>query len=190
MHDNSLDNSIIYDKIKLQGLWCIYITLLNNPKIVLIFSNYDDVMEFCGQAKRLAYKMVYFVCGFFLYNFICKGAESVEEKQRVIQEYVPGRQITLAHIISNPVGDLCRKIGFAQQEKSSLAILTITPSEAAIIAADIATKAADIQIVFVDRFSGSLVVSGDTSSCEAAVNAVVDFICKKMGFAQPEITRS
>ncbi len=29
-----------------------------------------------------------------------------EEKQRVIQEYVPGKQITLAHLISNPQEDI------------------------------------------------------------------------------------
>ena len=31
------------------------------------------------------------------------------EKQRIIQEFVPGKQITLAHIIANPVPELCDK---------------------------------------------------------------------------------
>lgn len=34
-----------------------------------------------------------------------------EEKQRVIQEYVPGKQITLAHVIANPKQDVCKKLG-------------------------------------------------------------------------------
>ena len=29
-----------------------------------------------------------------------------DKKQRMIQEYVPGRQLTLAHIIANPQKDL------------------------------------------------------------------------------------
>jgi len=114
------------------------------------------------------------------------------EKQRIIQEYVPGRQITLAHIISNPERDLCNKLGILSSEEgnNAVAILTITPSEAVIIAADIATKSASVEILFIDRFSGSLMISGDTSSCEVAVKEIISFICTKMGFATPEITRS
>ena len=33
------------------------------------------------------------------------------EKQRIIQELVPGKQITLAHIIANPDEILYRKLG-------------------------------------------------------------------------------
>ena len=29
-----------------------------------------------------------------------------EQKQRIVQELVPGKQITLAHIIANPDGEL------------------------------------------------------------------------------------
>ena len=114
------------------------------------------------------------------------------EKQRIIQEYVPGRQITLAHIISNPEKDLCNKLGIYQDGRSNnaVAILTITPSEAVIIAADIATKAASVEILFIDRFSGSLMVSGTTADCEEAVKEIISFICVKMGFSSPKITRS
>ena len=34
-----------------------------------------------------------------------------EKKQRMIQEYVPGRQLTLAHIIASPQKELAKKIG-------------------------------------------------------------------------------
>jgi len=30
-----------------------------------------------------------------------------QEKQRTIQEYVPGKQVTLAHLIANPDKDMC-----------------------------------------------------------------------------------
>ena len=95
------------------------------------------------------------------------------EKQRVIQEYVPGKQVTLAHIIASPNPDVYKKLGLGNDVQGAIGIMTITPSEASIISADIATKAADVQIGFVDRFSGSLVITGDVSSVETAINEVL-----------------
>lgn len=114
----------------------------------------------------------------------------MEEKQRMIQEYVPGKQVTMAHMIANPNPDLYQKLGVICQHQGALGILTITPSEAAIIGADVATKAAQVEIVFVDRFSGSLVISGDVSSVEAALHAVLDVLTKVLGFTPAAITQS
>ena len=113
-----------------------------------------------------------------------------EKKQRMIQEYVPGRQLTLAHIIANPQKDLAKKIGLSNNEVNAIGILTITPGEAAIIAADLATKSANIEIGFVDRFSGSVVINGDISSVEAAISNVVDYFQNVLKFSIAEITRS
>ena len=113
-----------------------------------------------------------------------------EKKQRVIQEYVPGRQLTLAHIIANPQKDLAKKIGLSNNEVNAIGILTITPGEEAIIAADLATKSANIEIGFVDRFSGSVVINGDISSVEAAISNVVDYFQNVLKFSIAEITRS
>lgn len=112
------------------------------------------------------------------------------EKQRIIQEFVPGKQITLAHIIANPVPELCEKLGILERGNHALGILTITPSEGAIIAADVASKAAGVSLAFVDRFSGSVVVSGDVESVEAALRAILELLCEKMKFAPVQITRS
>ena len=114
----------------------------------------------------------------------------MEEKQRIIQEYVPGKQVTLAHLIAHPQVSVYKKLGISEEYKDALGILTITPSEAAIIAADVATKAAGVEIGFVDRFSGSLVVVGDVSSVEAALNSVVDMLTNVMGFSSTKVTRS
>jgi len=121
------------------------------------------------------------------------GYDVFDEKQRIIQEYVPGKQITLAHLIANPVSSLSRKLGLQSEEGSgvsALGILTITPSEAAIIAADAATKSADVEIGFIDRFSGALVITGDVAAVEAALKGVIDLLCGRMKFTLPEITRS
>ena len=113
-----------------------------------------------------------------------------EKKKRVIQEYVPGRQLTLAHIIANPQKDLAKKIGLSNNEVNAIGILTITPGEAAIIAADLATKSANIEIGFVDRFSGSVVINGDVSSIEAAVTDIMEYFRDTLRFSVTEITRS
>ena len=113
-----------------------------------------------------------------------------ENKQRIIQEFVPGKQVTMAHLIANPDSSLFRKIGANTDSATALGIMTITPSEASIIGADLAVKAAGIEVVFVDRFSGSLIISGDTASVEASLQAVNEGLHQVLGFTPAEITRT
>lgn len=114
----------------------------------------------------------------------------MEEKQRIIQEYVPGKQITLAHLIANPAENIYKKLGLSEEYKEAIGIFTITPSEAAIIAADIATKAAAVEIGFVDRFSGSLVIVGDVASVEASLKEVIEIFQKVLAFSPTSLTKS
>ncbi len=107
---------------------------------------------------------------------------------RIIQEYVPGKQVTIAHVIANPDRSLCTRVGL--EEADAIGILTVTPGESAIIAADIALKAANVEIGFVDRFSGTLVVTGDLSSVETAVEAVNRGLQDVLGFHPALLTRS
>lgn len=111
-----------------------------------------------------------------------------EEKPRVVQEYVPGKQLTLAHLIANPKKELCEKLGI--QTVGAIGILTITPCEAAIIAADAATKTAAVQIGFMDRFTGSVVLTGTVSAVEAALGQVIHLLTQGLGFTGARITRS
>lgn len=113
-----------------------------------------------------------------------------DNKQRIIQEYVPGKQVTLAHVIANPNRDLYKKIGVVDECSDAIGILTITPSEASIIAADTATKAANVELVFVDRFSGSVVISGEVAGVEAALKEVLHVLSTVMKFSSVELTRS
>ncbi|MFZ0529374.1 MAG: BMC domain-containing protein [Propionicimonas sp.] len=113
----------------------------------------------------------------------------MSEKQRIIQEFVPGKQVTLAHVVANPDARLFPKIGLPP-DSGAIGVLTITPSEAAIIAADVATKAANVELGFVDRFSGSLVVLGRLTDVQSAVQSVVSVLCDELGFARPPLTRT
>lgn len=112
------------------------------------------------------------------------------EKQRVVQEYVPGKQVTLAHLIAHPDQNIYKKLGLTENQYNAIGILTITPSEATIIAADVATKAASVEIGFLDRFSGSLVITGDVSSVESALNSIIDVLTNVLRFTPAKVTRS
>jgi ethanolamine utilization protein EutS len=91
--------------------------------------------------------------------------------ERIIQEYVPGKQVTLAHVLANPNKELCHKVGVEHAE--AIGILTLTPGETAIIAGDVATKAAAVEIGFLDRFSGALVLTGSIGAVDEAIKAVL-----------------
>lgn len=107
---------------------------------------------------------------------------------RIIQEYVPGRQVTIAHIIANPDKPLCQRVGLSEAE--AIGIMTITPGESAIIAGDLALKAADVEIGFLDRFSGTLVVNGRLASVQAALEAANNGLADILGFYPAPITRT
>ncbi len=114
------------------------------------------------------------------------------EKMRIVQELVPGKQITLAHIIANPDNILYYKLGLdpAEAHEGAIGILTLSPSETAIIAGDIALKASGVTLGFVDRFSGTVIVTGSVSQVDAALAAVTDYATQKLGFDVCEMTRT
>ena len=62
----------------------------------------------------------------------------LDEKKRIIQEFVPGKQVTLAHVIGKPdpsvYTNLCLEIGFHadfDQEGRAIGILQLSPAESA-----------------------------------------------------------
>ena len=118
--------------------------------------------------------------------------ENYGDKARIIQEIVPGKQITLAHIIANPDKVLYYKLGLdpAEEHSGAIGILTLSPSETAIIAGDIAMKASGVTLGFVDRFSGTVIVTGTVSQVEAALSAITEYATNKLGFDVCEVTRT
>lgn len=126
-------------------------------------------------------------------NHILSDELKNEGKLRIIQELVPGKQITIAHLIANPDADLYVKLGLnpnIDYSKAAIGLITISPAETAVIAADIAVKAAGVELGFVDRFSGTMIVTGTVSETEAALKAILDYAKEKMGFTVCDITRT
>lgn len=119
--------------------------------------------------------------------------QEYENKQRIIQELVPGKQITLAHIIANPDEILYKKLGLdptVEYSRSAIGILTISPAETAIIAGDISIKASGAQLGFVDRFSGTVILTGSYSEVDASIRAVLAYAEETLGFTVCRITKT
>lgn len=113
---------------------------------------------------------------------------SGSDKARIVQEYVPGKQVTMAHIICHPRQELCEQLGV--ENRGAIGIMTITPGEGAIIAADAASKAGDVELEFVDRFTGCLIFTGDTSAVESSLGGAVDALASVLGFYPAQVTRT
>ncbi|HBB27824.1 MAG TPA: propanediol utilization protein [Clostridiales bacterium] len=114
----------------------------------------------------------------------------MESKKRLIQEYVPGKQITLCHIIANPDVEIYSKLGLVDDNNKAIGILTMTPSETAIIAADLATKSAYVKVGFVDRFSGSVIIIGEVGEVEASLKDVIDVFINTLKYPQIKVTKT
>ena len=120
-----------------------------------------------------------------------KDILSTDDKLRIIQELVPGKQITLAHVIASPDPILYTKLGLNPEidfGRSAIGILTMSP--AAIIAADLATKTSNVDLSFVDRFSGTLIITGMVADVETSLRAIMDYAERTLKFTVCEITKT
>jgi ethanolamine utilization protein EutS len=112
---------------------------------------------------------------------------------RIIQETVPGKQITMAHVIASPDSIIYKKLGLDPKidyNRAAIGILTVTPSETAIIAADIAIKTSAIDIGFIDRFSGTLIITGMISDVSIALESILSYAQNTLGFDVCNVTKA
>ena len=117
----------------------------------------------------------------------------MKDKMRIVQELVPGRQITLAHIIANPDPILYQKLGLdpsLDYQRAAIGVLTVSPAETAVITADLALKASGAELGFVDRFSGTLIITGTVDEVEASFTAVADYFRNTLKFSVCDVTRT
>ena len=122
-----------------------------------------------------------------------KDILSENDKLRIIQELVPGKQITLAHVIASPDPILYTKLGLNPETdfgRSAIGILTMSPAETAIIAADIATKTSNVDLSFVDRFSGTLIITGMVADVETSLRSIMDYSEQTLKFTVCELTKT
>ena len=101
--------------------------------------------------------------------------------------YVPGKQVTVAHLIAHPAPEICEKAGIPDVD--AIGILTLTPGETAIIAGDMAVRSADVNVAFLDRFSGTLILYGSVGAVEQALTQVNDMLKRLLQFTICPVTR-
>lgn len=127
-----------------------------------------------------------------------KDYESLKGKTlRMTRLRVPGKEVCLAHII-NPTErciyeNLALHIGVHEGEDhmgETIGMIRFTPWEAVVAAADIAVKAADVEIGFMDRFCGSLIITGKLAQVETAVKEVVRVFDEELGFATCKVFKN
>lgn len=101
--------------------------------------------------------------------------------------YVPGKQVTVAHLIAHPAPQICEKAGIPDVD--AIGIMTLTPGETAIIAGDMAVRSADVDVAFLDRFSGTLILYGSVGSVEQALTQVNEMLKQLLQFTICPVTR-
>ena len=119
------------------------------------------------------------------------------KKLRMTRVRVPGKEVCLAHVISPSQSCIYENLGLhigvhegEDHTGESIGLIRFTPWEAVVVAADVAMKSADVQIGFMDRFCGSLIITGGLSQVQTAVEEVVRFFDRELGFKTCAVHRS
>ena len=118
------------------------------------------------------------------------------KRLRMTRLRVPAKEVCLAHVL-NPSEEriyhnLALHIGVHEGEDhtgEALGLIRFTPWEEVVVAADVAVKSADVQLCFMDRFCGSLIVSGKLTDVQTAVESVVEYF-GEIGFGTCKIHKS
>ena len=118
-------------------------------------------------------------------------------KLRMTRVRVPGKSIDFAHVFtpsdSVVYRNLALDIGVHEGEDhtgQSIGIIRMTPWEAVVVATDVAVKAADIEVGFMDRFGGALIILGGLYQVLTAIEEFVIFFRDELNFDVCEIHKS
>ncbi|MDD3279162.1 MAG: BMC domain-containing protein [Lachnospiraceae bacterium] len=111
---------------------------------------------------------------------------------RIVQETVAGKEITLAHVMGGPAPIIYQKLGLnpsIDYGASAIGIMNMTPPESAVIASDIAVKSGDVYLGFADRFTGTLIISGEIADVTMAINEIVSYFRDVLGYVTCPVTK-
>lgn len=119
------------------------------------------------------------------------------KKLRMVRVRVPGKEVCMAHVISSSSSCIYQNLGLhigthegEDHTGEAVGIIRFTPWEAVVVAADVAMKSADVQIGFMDRFCGSLILTGGLTEVQTAVEEVVKFFDQVLGFKTCPVYKS
>ncbi|UQT49791.1 BMC domain-containing protein [Flavonifractor plautii] len=113
------------------------------------------------------------------------------DKIRIVQETVAGKEITFAHVIGGyPI--IYQKLGLnpaIDYGAAAIGIMNMTPPESAVIAADIAVKSGDVYLGFADRFTGTVIITGELADVTSALTEIVNYFRDELGYVVCRITK-
>ena len=119
-------------------------------------------------------------------------ASEHSDKIRIVQETVAGKEITFAHVMGGPAPIIYQKLGLNPQVdygSSAIGIMNMTPSESAVIASDSAVKSGNVYLGFADRFTGTMIITGEISDVMSAMTEVVEYFRDTLGYVVCDITK-
>ena len=134
----------------------------------------------------------------FLEYIFSENYEALQgDKLRLVRIRIPGSEVSLAHLIGVSDSEVYKNLGLhigvhlgEDHTGESLGLLQFTPWEGAVVAADIATKAANVEIGFMDRFNGSLILTGERENIKIALQEVLDYFGNTLKFGACELTEN
>ena len=103
-----------------------------------------------------------------------------------------GKEITFAHVMGGPAPIIYQKLGLnphLDYRSSAIGVMNMTPPESAVIASDIAVKSGNVYLGFADRFTGTLIITGEISDVTSALTEVVDYFRDSLGYVVCDITK-
>lgn len=72
---------------------------------------------------------------------------------------------------------------------AAIGIMNMTPPESAVIAADIAVKSGDVYLGFADRFTGTVIITGELADVTSALTEIVNYFRDELGYVVCRITK-
>ncbi len=116
---------------------------------------------------------------------------------RMTRLRVPGKEVCMANIITPTDRSVYRNLGLhigvhegEDHTGEAIGLVRFTPWEAVVAAADIALKSGDVEIGFMDRFNGSLIITGALAQVQTAVEEVVGYFRSRQDFGVCDIYKS
>ncbi|MCR5303474.1 MAG: BMC domain-containing protein [Lachnospiraceae bacterium] len=113
---------------------------------------------------------------------------------RMTRLRIPGKEVCMAHIITPTHESVYRNLGLnigihegEDHTGEAVGMIRLTPWEAVVAAADLALKSANVEIGFMDRFCGSLIITGDLEQVQTAVRETVGYFERDLGFSVCEV---
>ncbi len=116
---------------------------------------------------------------------------------RIVRLRTPGRDMTMAHLIGTSGREIYQNLGLhigvhegEDHTGETIGIMKFTPWECTVPAADISLKSADVEIGFLDRFNGTVIILGRREEVRTALEGVRDFFRDDLHFHVCEIEES